>query len=100
MDEYAAFFRRVTGNAPFPFQAAMASRCGAVVAVPTGFGKTEGVVVPWLYAHARGDRVTTRLFYCLPMRVLVEQIHRRIEAMVAAARQTATTAPLHEPVTE
>ncbi|MGH8909414.1 MAG: type I-G CRISPR-associated helicase/endonuclease Cas3g [Egibacteraceae bacterium] len=85
MGEYAGFFRNVTGCWPFPFQEAMAGRSSPVVAVPTGFGKTEGVVVPWLYAHARGDEVTTRLFYCLPMRVLVEQIHRRIEALVAAA---------------
>ncbi|MGH8930425.1 MAG: hypothetical protein ACRDZO_07270, partial [Egibacteraceae bacterium] len=35
MSEYAAFFRRVTGNEPFPFQAAMAERDSPVVAAPT-----------------------------------------------------------------
>lgn len=82
---YAAFFQRVTGNAPFPFQVVLGERRHEVVAVPTGFGKTEGVVVPWLYAHHAGRQVTTRLFYCLPMRVLVEQIHQRITGLVEAA---------------
>jgi CRISPR-associated endonuclease/helicase Cas3 len=85
MGEYAEFFRKVAGCWPFPFQEAMGGRGYRVVAVPTGFGKTEGVVVPWLYAHARGGEVTTRLFYCLPMRVLVEQIHERIQTLVTRA---------------
>ncbi|MGH3921780.1 MAG: hypothetical protein ACRDTT_02705 [Pseudonocardiaceae bacterium] len=50
VEDYPVFFGRVTGEAPFPFQVVMGERRHEVVAVPTGFGKTEGVVVPWLYA--------------------------------------------------
>ncbi|MHB8765336.1 MAG: type I-G CRISPR-associated helicase/endonuclease Cas3g [Deferrisomatales bacterium] len=42
--------------------------------IPTGLGKTAGVVVAWLWKRLNGDADTPRrLVYCLPMRVLVEQ---------------------------
>ncbi|MCS7026834.1 MAG: DEAD/DEAH box helicase [Bryobacteraceae bacterium] len=49
--------------------------------VPTGFGKTAGVVIAWLWNrvhHGRADW-PRRLVFCLPMRTLVEQTERAIQ---------------------
>lgn len=86
VESYTTFFGRTCGFAPFPYQAALGGGPPPeVLAVPTGFGKTEAVVVPWLHAHAAGAPDSTRLFYVLPMRVLVEQIGDRVAALVDRA---------------
>ena len=58
--------------------------------VPTGSGKTEAAVLPWLYrrlAHPdQAVRVETprRLVFALPMRVLVSQTEERIRGFLRA----------------
>lgn len=80
MPGFEQFFRKATGNAPFPFQ----RRFGVtpvspqLVNVPTGLGKTAMAVVGWLWNRFGDDEKRSastprRLVYCLPMRVLVEQ---------------------------
>ena len=77
--DYVDFFSRATGGmAPHPWQlelAAHESCSNRLVRIPTGFGKTLGVLLAWLYhAQHRGDsRWPRRLALTLPMRVLVEQ---------------------------
>lgn len=55
---------------------ATASICrDRLIRIPTGLGKTEGVLAAWSY-HRIGrsdDQWPRRLVWCLPMRVLVEQ---------------------------
>ncbi|MBU6388194.1 MAG: DEAD/DEAH box helicase, partial [Planctomycetes bacterium] len=58
----------------------MASRTDSdtrLIRVPTGLGKTEGVIATWGYHRAmRADAAwPRRLIWCLPMRVLVEQTY-------------------------
>src|SRR5690606_37517983 len=72
---YSVFFQDITGRPPFPYQ----ERLGVepwpeLLDVPTGLGKTAAAIVAWLYKRLQGDAETgSRLVYCLPMRVLVEQ---------------------------
>lgn len=81
---YSSFFSNVTSPSPeerrnpHPWQ----SRLGSdhvprdrLVRIPTGFGKTAGVVVPWLYHRIQRQDLAwpNRLVFVLPMRVLVEQ---------------------------
>ena len=48
MDTFGEFFRRATGHPPYAYQERMArSGLPAVVAAPTGCGKT-GIVLSWL----------------------------------------------------
>lgn len=66
------------GAAPYDWQAALLSDAGCrnqVVRIPTGFGKTLGVVGAWAWHRLvrRDDAWPRRLVFCLPMRVLVEQ---------------------------
>lgn len=56
--------------------------------VPTGFGKTAGVLAAWLWKVARHDADTPRrLVYCLPMGTLVEQTERTAKSWLAAAKK-------------
>ena len=48
-----------------------------IIRIPTGLGKTEGIVTAWLWhrviREGGDDSWPRRLVWCLPMRVLVEQ---------------------------
>jgi CRISPR-associated endonuclease/helicase Cas3 len=72
---YDAFFERLTGHAPLPWQRrlAMSPERPDALALPTGLGKTAGVAVDWLYRRLTGGSAGMRLVICLPMRTLVEQ---------------------------
>ncbi len=73
---YAEFFNSLTGNTPFPWQERVAEGpWPEALDVPTGMGKTAGVVVAWLHKRLQSDPDTgRRLVYCLPMRSLVRQV--------------------------
>lgn len=82
---YPAFFQQATGNAPYPYQVrlAEANPWPDLLEAPTGAGKTEAVVLAWLWRRRHGPaevRAATprRLAYTLPMRVLVEQTEERV----------------------
>jgi CRISPR-associated endonuclease/helicase Cas3 len=81
----AGLFARAISEAPdltpHPWQAELAQGedCfDRLIRIPTGFGKTLGVLTAWLWHRgARDDtRWPRRLVWCLPMRVLVEPTKR------------------------
>ena len=74
-EEFGAFFRRATGQAPYDYQRrlALAEHPPDVVTVPTGAGKTQAVLAAWLFARRVRGVGPRRLVYALPMRTLVEQ---------------------------
>ncbi len=75
---------------PYPWQRNLAGRIqpARVIAVPTGAGKTEAVLLDWLWRRLfhedaeERSRTPRRLVYALPMRVLVEQTLRRVHAVL------------------
>ena len=78
--QFADWFKRATGNEPYPFQLRFACepKLPELVEVPTGMGKTAMAVLGWLWRRRFADEkvreaTPRRLVYCLPMRVLVEQ---------------------------
>lgn len=76
MRSFVDFFSDATlGNIPFPYQEQLgAGSWPDVLDIPTGMGKTAGVILAWAFKRQQGDAETPRrLVYCLPMRVLVEQ---------------------------
>ncbi len=90
MSVYAAWFERVAKMRPHDWQAELAddAECrDRTIRIPTGFGKTAGTMLAWLFHRVeRNDRAwPTRLVFCLPMRVLVEQTERSIKAWLEAA---------------
>lgn len=90
MPSYGDWFASIAGFQPHGWQRALgeAEACAdRMLRIPTGFGKTAGVVLPWLFHRViRGDLGwPTRLVFCLPMRVLVEQTAAAIQAWIERA---------------
>lgn len=88
---YAAWFQTVTGFPPHGWQRSLgeAAACShRLLRVPTGFGKTAGVALPWLYHRALRKDLSwpTRLVFCLPMRALVEQTEAAMTAWIERAK--------------
>lgn len=87
---FVEFFQRATGNTPYPYQVrlAEADRWPDLLEAPTGAGKTEAIVLAWLWRRHHGPPAVSaatprRLAYTLPMRVLVEQTRNRVHQWLA-----------------
>ena len=84
--EFDRFFARVTDSyRPFDWQRELgdSSTCdNRLIRIPTGFGKTLGVLATWLWHRVRNKNNAWphRLVWCLPMRVLAEQTESEIRA--------------------
>jgi CRISPR-associated endonuclease/helicase Cas3 len=82
--EFAEAFRALTGNPPFPWQAALFKRFAAgdfpdSCNLPTGLGKTS-VVAIWLLAlAAHPDKLPRRLVYVVNRRTVVDQTTTEVE---------------------
>ena len=74
-EAYAQFFRRITNNEILPYQQRYGSDpfSPTLLVVPTGLGKSDAVLVPWLYAKACGETAPTRLILVLPRQNLTVQ---------------------------
>jgi CRISPR-associated endonuclease/helicase Cas3 len=84
---FAAWFEKATEHAPRPWQAELASspECrDRLVRIPTGFGKTLGVLGAWVYRRVvlADERWPRRLLWTLPMRVLVEQTEAEVRSLL------------------
>ncbi len=90
MPNFDEWFQTATGSRPFPYQRRLAGDASGrpcssqLVHIPTGAGKTEAVLLAWLWNRVQLGREDwpRRLVYCLPMRVLVEQTQKRTEKIL------------------
>jgi len=78
MQDFDSFFQQASGlRDPFPWQRSLAQAPpgNRLIRIPTGFGKTLGVLLAWAWYRCRKEdpQWPRRLVWCLPMRVLVEQ---------------------------
>jgi CRISPR-associated endonuclease/helicase Cas3 len=81
-------FQAATRSLPYPWQQALAlrERPAKAIVAPTGAGKTEAVLLDWLWRRVFNPRsevrqaTPRRLVVALPMRALVEQTRARIDA--------------------
>ena len=86
MNEFDRFFAELTGHGevyPWQVELARANDCGnRLIRIPTGFGKTFGVLAAWVWHRVRhrDDDWPRRLIWCLPMRVLVEQTESEVRS--------------------
>ncbi len=87
---FTDFFQKLTSlPAPHPWQARLGEeeKCGSrLIRIPTGFGKTFGVIAPWLWHRVvqKNDSWPRRLLWCLPMRVLVEQTEQEVRTALSS----------------
>ncbi len=88
---YTDFFRSVTSiSKAYPWQKELGETdicSNQLIRIPTGFGKTLGVLTAWLWnrVECSNDKWPRRLVWCLPMRVLVEQTESEIRNVLTAA---------------
>lgn len=73
---------------PRPWQSDLAAELDCrnrLIRIPTGLGKTEGVLAVWSYyrLHRGNSGWPRRIVWCLPMRVLVEQTERVAQQLAA-----------------
>lgn len=87
MTDFYEFFSRFANapSGPMRWQKALAlpDAChDRLIRIPTGFGKTLGVLATWAWRRLILDdnRWPRRLIWCLPMRVLVEQTEAEVRA--------------------
>ncbi len=87
MKTFEQFLAEITGhpdahcNQPWQCELAAATSCGnRLIRIPTGFGKTLGVLSAWAWHRVHHQRADwpRRLVWCLPMRVLVEQTESEV----------------------
>ncbi len=88
---YRDWFKTVTGYLPLDWQEAVVSSSqlqNRLIRIPTGFGKTAGTVLTWLYHRVVHDNLEwpTRLVLVLPMRVLVEQTCATVKNWLSKAQ--------------
>ena len=96
MRDFSTWFSQTTATAgqapviPHSWQAELAADTicsNRLIRIPTGFGKTAGTVLPWLWHRVmQSDRQwPARLVFCLPMRVLVEQTEANLRDWLTKA---------------
>ncbi|MCA9188082.1 MAG: CRISPR-associated helicase Cas3', partial [Planctomycetales bacterium] len=96
MKNFCQWFESVTGKRdqplriPHPWQLELAaSDCcrNRLVRIPTGLGKTLGVLLAWAYHRLErcDERWPRRLIWCLPMRTLVEQTFDEARSILKSA---------------
>jgi CRISPR-associated endonuclease/helicase Cas3 len=87
-ESYREFFSKVTEKEILPYQERYGRNpfASTLLVVPTGLGKTDSVLVPWLYAQACDDpAVPTRLIIVLPRQNLTLQTAKNARMRVSAA---------------
>jgi len=93
--------KTASGHEPYPWQSRVAAGgLPELLAVETGAGKTAGVVLPWLWRRRFHPDVAIRaaaphwLVFCLPLRVLVEQVETDVRGWLDRLGLTEMV-PLH-----
>lgn len=74
MEELREVFKHLTGNIPYQHQEdackALISGRSVILRAPTGSGKTDAALFPFILARKEGLDFPRKLLYCVPMRVL------------------------------
>lgn len=76
--DFAAWYEKRHGYAPFPWQKRLAAMIAvgappASIGVPTGAGKTA-IIAAWFWARESGCPVATRLIYVVDRRLIVDSV--------------------------
>lgn len=93
--DFPSWFERQTGFAPHAWQRQLGEANdyrSRLIRIPTGMGKTLGVLAAWSYHRLVRDDATwpRRLIWCLPTRTLVEQTADVARAWLEALERCAS----------
>jgi CRISPR-associated endonuclease/helicase Cas3 len=88
-ETYSEFFCRVTKRETIlPYQQRYGENpfSHTLLVIPTGLGKTDTVLLPWLFAHRQGNKqAPTRMIFVLPRQNLTSQTARIARERVTAS---------------
>ena len=80
------FFKTLTGFSPRQFQrqtiTRLLNRQDVLLRAPTGSGKTETAIAPFLFAQALNQDFPNKLIYVVPLRTLANSLRERTEVLV------------------
>lgn len=86
MQALETYFQQLTTFQPQPFQqqtiAALLQGQDILLRAPTGSGKTEAAIAPFLLAQAMGVDFPKQLIYVVPLRTLANSLRQRAEQLV------------------
>jgi len=85
---YTDFFKKTTGNTPYPYQEKVFENLlkNMLLKAPTGAGKTAAIIVAWLYRRKVDPKSTPkRLVILEPMRTLVGQVFQEAQRFIENA---------------
>ena len=90
MNDFDNFFKKATNFEPYDFQRKFACdiELPDIINIPTGLGKTECMIIGWLWRKSSENRLQSntntprRLIYSLPMRTLVEQVYDKVNGWI------------------
>ncbi|RUS98586.1 hypothetical protein DSM106972_079720 [Dulcicalothrix desertica PCC 7102] len=79
-------FHTLTNHQPYNFQAQTITRIlnrqDTILRAPTGSGKTETAVAPFLFAKSLNIDFPNKLIYVVPLRTLANSLRQRVEMLV------------------
>ncbi|MEA5573550.1 DEAD/DEAH box helicase [Calothrix sp. UHCC 0171] len=80
-------FHTLTTHQPYNFQTQtidrILNRQDTILRAPTGSGKTETAIAPFLFAKSLQLDFPNKLIYVVPLRTLANSLRQRVEMMVA-----------------
>lgn len=80
-------FHTLTNHQPYNFQIQtithILNRQDTIIKAPTGSGKTETAVAPFLFAKYLNIDFPNKLIYVVPLRTLANSLRQRVEMLVA-----------------
>jgi CRISPR-associated endonuclease/helicase Cas3 len=80
-------FQTLTTHHPYNFQtqaiAHILKRQNTILRAPTGSGKTETAIAPFLFAKSLNLDFPNKLIYVVPLRTLANSLRQRVEMLVA-----------------
>jgi len=96
IEPYETWFKRLVAASPHAWQSALGGDAvlrDRLIRIPTGFGKTAGTILAWLWNRmvrtdvlpAQREAWPRRVAFCLPMRVLVEQTEAEVRRWLKEA---------------
>lgn len=90
MESFIEFYNKLYGYSPYDYQVKVAELLlqgkNVVISVPTGAGKTNASVAPFLYAIEKdNEAIPHKMIYSLPLRTLSNSIYGDLKSTIERA---------------
>jgi Lhr-like helicase len=95
LDSIEQYFYNLTTHQPYNFQTQTITRIlnrqDTILRAPTGSGKTETAIAPFLFAKTLNFDFPNKLIYVVPLRTLANSLRQRAEILIDRWSQVLVT---------